>query len=107
MLKQTAVNDCLSSATAGLNVQSMSSVRKTKREHYQANLSRASTGALQPEDVGLPIRGGNSRFSMTRSSKARSASRIAAKNRTGGGHVSMADQKYMTPMTAENQTAIL
>ena len=36
-LKQMAVNDCLSSATAGLNSESMSQVKKVKREHYIAN----------------------------------------------------------------------
>lgn len=71
-----AVNDCLSSATAGLNNESLNQIRKTKREHYMTNQSRASSGALQPEDVGLMTRGGKNRFSGIKPFKAQSASRI-------------------------------
>ena len=69
----------------------MGQIRKSKREHYMASQSRASLGVLQPEDVGLVTRGGTSRFSQTKGYKARSASRVAAKNRTGGGLVSLTD----------------
>ena len=107
MLKQTAVNDCLSSATAGLNEKSMDQIKKLKREHMMSNQSRASSGALSPEDVGLIVaRGGRNRFSGIKPHKTQSASRISGQNRTGGGVVSLADQKYMTPLTAANQTKI-
>ena len=64
------------------------------------NQSRASSGALQPEDVGLIARGGRNRFSGIKPHKTQSASRISGQNRTGGGLVTLTDQKYMTPMTA-------
>ena len=101
-----AVNDCLSSATAGLNEKSMDQIQKLKREHMITNQSRASSGALSPEDVGLVSKGGRNRFSGIKPHKTQSASRISGQNRTGGGVVSLADQKYMTPLTAANQTKI-
>ena len=45
-LKQTAVNDCLSSATAGLNVESLSHIKKSKKEHFIMSQSSALSGAL-------------------------------------------------------------
>ena len=83
----------------------MDQIKKLKREHMMTNQSRASSGALQPEDVGLMARGGRNRFSGIKP-KTQSASRISGQNRTGGGLVSLADQKYMTPMTAANYAKI-
>ena len=58
ILKDTAVNDCLSSATAGLNSSSLDRIKKSKREQFAANQSKVSSGALHIEDVGLVERAG-------------------------------------------------
>ena len=61
MLKKTGVNDCLSSATAGLNSNSIAKVRQSKNMQYKASKERAQSGALMMEDVGLCSRTGNIR----------------------------------------------
>jgi len=57
LLKQTGVNDCLSSATAGLPESSILKVKSVKATQYLVSLAQADSGALQPEDVGLCRRG--------------------------------------------------
>ena len=61
LLKKTGVNDCLSSATAGLNSNSIAKVRQSKNMQYKASKERAQSGALLLEDVGLVCRSGNIR----------------------------------------------
>ena len=61
-----AVNDCLSSATAGLNSSSIDRAKRSKREQYLLNQSRASSGALQLEDVGMRSRKSHSRSGVIR-----------------------------------------
>ena len=73
MLKETAVDDCLSSVTAGLNESSIRKIKKSKLEQFVVSQLRASSGAskllpinlftktkvfraLQLEDVGISIR---------------------------------------------------
>ena len=61
LLKEAGINDCLSSAMAGLRHSSLNKVNKTKREQYHLNKMRACSGALQVEDVGLSMRSGKVR----------------------------------------------
>jgi len=72
LLKHTGVNDCLKSATAGLTQKSISKVKNAKRQNLQTTQSRASSGALHMEDVGLMSR---------HSGKIRSASRSNTRRR--------------------------
>ena len=80
-LKNTAVNDCLSSMTAGLTEKSICKATKSKREQFLISQKRASSGALQPEDVGL-----------TQIVKRRSASRGQMRTAT----INLTDQRMMT-----------
>ena len=59
MLKHMGVNDCLSSATAGLTTDSITKIKKHKNVSYTASKQRATSGALRMQDVGLCTSTGN------------------------------------------------
>ena len=72
VLGKTAVNDNLTSVTAGLNVKSMTMIREAKRKQLMENTQKISTGALMAEDVGLQGRVGGMAFNRKSESLGRS-----------------------------------
>ena len=89
LLKDTDVNDCLSSAAAGLNRHSITRVRKIKRDTSLANHSQGSM--VHSEE--------RSRFRNRRSlGSGRKAQQLAlSENKAGHHHMAFANVGGMAP----------